>query len=89
MERTYSDLYKVNSKLKKVLKQLVKENITPSARKDAMYILTNCTEKIVKEFLFFALSGNGNLTCLCLDFAEDIDGNKLMTPNFGTFINIE
>jgi len=82
MEKTSSDLYKVNSKLKKVLKQLVKENITPSARKDAMYILTNCTEKTVKEFLFFALSGNGNLTCICLDFAEDVDGNKLTTPHF-------
>ena len=83
MEKTSNDLYKVNSKLKKVLKQLVKENIISSARKDAMYILTNCTDKTVKEFLFFALSDIGILTCTCLDFAKDKDGNKLTTPNFG------
>ena len=83
MEKNYNDLYKVNSKLKKVLKQLVKENIISSARKDAMYILTNCTDKTVKEFLFFALSDIGILTCTCLDFAKDKDGNKLTTPNFG------
>ena len=83
MEKNYNDLYKVNSKLKKTLKQLVKENIIPSARKDAMYILTNCDDKTVKEFLFFALSDNGTLACTCLDFAKDKDGNKLTTPNFG------
>jgi len=83
MKKNSNDLYKVNSKLKKVLKQLVKENIKLSARKDAMYILTNCDDKTVKEFLFFALSDNGNLTCTCLDFAKDKNGNKLKTPNFG------
>tara|TARA_R110000868_G_scaffold192532_2_gene437079 strand:- start:373 stop:630 length:258 start_codon:yes stop_codon:yes gene_type:complete len=82
MKKNSNDLYKVNSKLKKILKQLVKENIKSSARKDAMYILTNCDET-VKEFLFFALSDNGNLTCTCLDFAKDKNGNKLKTPNFG------
>jgi len=48
-----------------------------------MYILTNCDDKTVKEFLFFALSDNGTLACTCLDFAKDKDGNKLTTPNFG------
>ncbi len=83
MEKNSNDLYKVNSKLKKILKQLVKENIKLSSRKDAMYILTNCTDKTVKEFLFFTLSDNGNLACTCLDFAKDKNGNKLTTLNFG------
>lgn len=87
MEKNSNDLYKVNSKLKKTLKQLVKENIKLSSRKDAMYILTNCTDKTVKEFLFFALSDNGTLACTCLDFAKDKDGNKLTTPNFGNDFN--
>lgn len=83
MAKTSNNSCKVNSKLKKVLKQLVKENIKSSARKDAMYILTNCAESTVKDFLFFALSDNGNLTCLCLDFAKDKNGNSLPTLNFG------
>ena len=86
MAKTSNNSCKVNSKLKKVLKQLVKENIKSSARKDAMYILTNCTELTVKDFLFFALSDNGNLTCLCLDYAKDKNGAPLPTLNFGNTI---
>ncbi len=86
MAKTSNNSCKVNSKLKKVLKQLVKENIKSSARKDAMYILTNCVESTVKDFLFFALSDNGNLTCLCLDYAKDKNGAPLPTLNFGNTI---
>jgi hypothetical protein len=86
MAKTSNNSCKVNSKLKKVLKQLVKKNIKSSARKDAMYILTNCTESTVKDFLFFALSDNGNLTCLCLDYAKDKNGAPLPTSNFGNIL---
>ena len=51
-----------------------------------MYILTNYAESTVKDFLFFALSDNGNLTCLCLDFAKDKNGNSLPTLNFGNIL---
>ena len=86
MAKISNNSCKVNSKLKKVLKQLVKENIKSSARKDAMYILTNYAESTVKDFLFFALSNNGNLTCLCLDYAKDKNGAPLPTLNFGNIL---
>jgi len=76
------ELYRVNNKLKKILTKLVNENIAKASRKDALLILQNCHHKTVMEFLFFALSGNGNLTCLSLDFAKDKEGKPIMTNSF-------
>ena len=82
LEARRVELYKVNSKLQKVLTGLVNKNIAKEARKDALYILNNCQRDTVMEFLFFALSEKGNLMCLCLDFAKDKEGKPIITKSF-------
>jgi len=79
-----TDLYTINPKLLKVLKQIIKKEIAYECRKDALYILQNCESKTIKEFLFFGLSENGNLACMCLDFAKDKKtGKYFKTKSFG------
>ena len=74
----------VNKKLKKVLKELIKQNIEKSHRKNAMDVLTKCTDKTIREFLHFALSGNTNLACSCLDFSiNKKNGKHIKNDSFG------
>ena len=74
----------VNKDLKKVLKELIKQNIAKPHRKDAMDILTRCTDKTIREFLFFALSEDTNLACTCLDFAVyKKNGKHIKNDSFG------
>lgn len=79
------NLYKVNSELKKVLKKLVKKIYAKKYRKDAFDVLKRSDEKTIKDFLFFALSNNGNLACMSVDFAKDKDGNKIGEEKFGKY----
>ena len=74
----------VNKDLKKILKELIKQHIAKPHRKDAMDILTRCTDKTVREFLHFALSNNTNLACACLDFAiSRKNGKHIKNDSFG------
>jgi hypothetical protein len=83
MEDKKIDLYKINPHLKKELENIVNKFIASEHRKNALGILTKCTEKTVMEFLFFGLSKDGNMACTCLDFAKDKDGNILKNGSFG------
>jgi hypothetical protein len=76
--------YGVNKKLLKILKKLVKNNITKESRKDAIDILSRCTDITIREFLHFSLLKKYNLACACLDFAMDKYTNKpIMNKSFG------
>lgn len=77
------DLYKVNPTLEKQLKKLVKKIIKEDARKEALEILLKSDEKTLKDFIFFALSDNGNLACMSIDFAKDKDGKEISGEFFG------
>lgn len=82
--------YDMTDKLEKKLKKLVKKNINFSSREDAIDILLNCTTKTIMEFLFFCSSGNGNLACLCLDFAKDkLTGEHIKNDSFGQYVDLE
>ena len=67
----------------KELEKLVKRIIREESRKHAMSILKKCTSDTIMEFLFFAISGNGNLACTCLDCAFDKNGKHLKNKSFG------
>ena len=82
MKNKKYDLYLVNPKLKKVLEKQVKKHIAEEYREEALYILLNCDEETLMKFLFFSFSDNGLLTCTCLDFAKDKNGNKFDTIYF-------
>lgn len=79
------DIYEVNSKLEKELKVLVKKIYAKQYREDALDVLKRSDEKTIKDFLFFALSDNGNLACMAVDFAKDKDGNKIGEEKFGKY----
>lgn len=80
----------VNKKLLKVLNKQVEKIVAKKHRKDAIDILTNCTDKTIREFLHFALLENYNLACTCLDFATDKKTNKpLKNKAFGMDIEKE
>lgn len=81
--RDPESLYKRTPQLLKELEKLVNREIRQESRKHAMSILKKCTGKTVMEFLFFAMSGNGNLACSCLDFAFDKNGKHLKNKSFG------
>lgn len=81
-----SNLYEVTPKLEKELKILVKKIYSKKYRKDAFDVLKRSDEKTIKDFLFFALSDNGNLACMAVDFAKDKNGNKIGEEKFGKYI---
>lgn len=78
-----TNIYDINKKLETELEKLVSEIIAEEFRTEAMEILKNSQPDTVKDFLFFAISDNGNLACSSLDFAKDKNGEKIKTKNFG------
>jgi hypothetical protein len=80
----------VNNKLLETLQEHVNEIVAKEFREDAMYILTNCTDKTIREFLHFTLLENYNLACTCLDFAVNKEtGEPITTKTFGHFLSDE
>ena len=77
----------VNDKLLKTLKKHIDKIVAEEYREDAMYVLTNCTDKTIREFLHFSFLENYNLACTCLDFAYDKEtGEHIETKTFGANI---